>query len=76
MKLKPLPIGIDKFEKLIKSGAYPVINLDFKEGKQGSYEESYACICKNIVAEYTRHLHVISYQALTAAEIFVGFIRR
>lgn len=69
VKFKPLPIGIDNFEKLnimkagetytAHMGQYPVINLSLKSAKQPTFELALKCIKNEIVDEFRRHDYIL-----------------
>ncbi len=50
-------------------GKYPVIMLNFKEGKQDSFETSCFMLKKNISKEYLRHSKILESEALTKSEV-------
>ncbi len=49
-------------------GAYPVIMLNFKEGKQGDFKTSHYFLVQNIISEYRRHGEVLTSDKLTREE--------
>ncbi len=49
-------------------GAYPVIKLDFKEGKQGSYQRAFEKLRENIVGEFRRHKVILESESLDEIE--------
>ncbi len=50
-------------------GTYPVIMLNYKEGKQENFEESYYYLTQNIMSEYLRHGHIAKSDKLTKSEV-------
>ncbi len=49
-------------------GAYPVIMLNFKEGKQRDFETSHYFLVQNIIREYRRHGDILTSEKLTKEE--------
>ncbi len=52
-------------------GQYPVIVLDFKEAKQGTFQESYDMLIQNIAREFARHEDQVMESQIKAKELEV-----
>ncbi len=50
-------------------GKYPVIMLNFKEGKQATFESSYSKLKWNIAREFARHNQILNEAVLSEQEI-------
>ncbi|MFI3202484.1 MAG: AAA family ATPase, partial [Eubacteriales bacterium] len=50
-------------------GKYPVIMLNFKEGKQGTFQECYELLVENIAREFARHEEAVQSAKLNEKEL-------